>query len=296
MGEGDAQIVLSSETMSPSPSTSSVDKNNDVLEEQEEAPEVPHHSPSGETSSSFVALTRSWKVAIFIAGLLLLIMASTIGGVCGAGKCKTSSRRVVNTNSIASAPCPNVTGPLRIGGRTVVVDTTETMQQYNISCANEVRLAQGSWHMIIGGGEVIRASTCPSDDDLGANIGSGQLALSLEELSNTRISVFDGSGCGQLQCVASNDQFCGDQSSVSWHAEKGIEYFIFVEGKAYELSIGYEDNGECERAIGPIDNTGVVMAGSMRGRVSLNFTYYSCSYTNALGGSVWYWVRGMTVQ
>jgi hypothetical protein len=48
---------------------------------------------------------------------------------------------------------------------------------------------------------------------------------------DTQISIYKGS-CGRLECVAANDQQCGngDQSRVAFYAESGSKYYVLVHG------------------------------------------------------------------
>lgn len=272
------------------------------IEEQASNAEIPRNvSSSGELS-----MGSKWKQIVGVAGLLFLLVAAIIGGVCGAGKC-TSSRGFLDSDAgvvtpsptRSPVPCPvNATGPLRVGGRPVKVtgtDAVRTMVSMYCDDNEEPREVEGIWYTVVGGGEVLRASTCTDEVLESSTAGGSNTTLSavssLEESFDTRITVFDGTVCGQMRCVAFNDQFCGDKSSVSWLAEKGRVYFMFVEGNSYQFDVDFEDNGECERSIGPIDNSGLVVAGSMRARVPLNYTYFTCNITPTRGGQVWYWVR-----
>jgi hypothetical protein len=48
---------------------------------------------------------------------------------------------------------------------------------------------------------------------------------------DTQISIYKGA-CGRLECVAANDQQCGngDQSRVAFYAESGSQYYVLVHG------------------------------------------------------------------
>jgi len=60
---------------------------------------------------------------------------------------------------------------------------------------------------------------------------SGQVTASLctGTSFNTQISVFDG-GCGALNCIAGNDDFCATQSEATWTGSAGTTYLILVHG------------------------------------------------------------------
>jgi hypothetical protein len=87
---------------------------------------------------------------------------------------------------------------------------------------------------------------------------------------DTQISVYEGQ-CNDLICSATNDQFCGDQSRVSWYAKKGVEYFVLVHGYR-ELQGDFllnvqRDEGENSECIAAqmIDALGAVVFGSTNG-------------------------------
>jgi hypothetical protein len=91
--------------------------------------------------------------------------------------------------------------------------------------------APGVWYVVEGVGERMTAQTCGSTYD-------------------TRLSVFDGD-CDLLNCIASNDDFCGLQSTVEWLPVQGELYFILVHGFStrsgnYILTISDQglDNGD----------------------------------------------------
>jgi hypothetical protein len=53
---------------------------------------------------------------------------------------------------------------------------------------------------------------------------------------DTKISVYTGSSCDALECVAGNDDACGLQSSITWNSEIGRRYWILVHGwKTYGI-------------------------------------------------------------
>jgi hypothetical protein len=71
--------------------------------------------------------------------------------------------------------------------------------------------APGVWYKVVGTGEEFIISTCH------------------QTLFDTKISVFRG-GCGLLQCVTGNDDFCGTQSRVFMDSDPGETYYILVHG------------------------------------------------------------------
>jgi hypothetical protein len=71
---------------------------------------------------------------------------------------------------------------------------------------------QGEFYQIIGQGRAVTANTCNNETDI-----------------DTTLSVVVGDCVNQIwSCVASNDQFCGDQSSVKWFADLGETYYLLV--------------------------------------------------------------------
>jgi hypothetical protein len=68
-----------------------------------------------------------------------------------------------------------------------------------------VGVAPGVWFEVVGDGMNIEASTCG-----GASF-------------DTQISVYTG-GCGSLECVTGNNDFCGTQSSVIWLTEVRLTF------------------------------------------------------------------------
>jgi len=109
-----------------------------------------------------------------------------------------------------------------VSGTTVCADTTESdyCDQYNIG----EYYHGGLWYTIMGTGDTLRATMCFEETEY-----------------DTYLSVYDG-GCGNLDCVAGNDDqdeinFFADpcfenflSSSTSWESEEGVEYFLHVSG------------------------------------------------------------------
>lgn len=75
---------------------------------------------------------------------------------------------------------------------------------------------------------------------------SGQVTASLctGTSFNTQISVFDG-GCGALNCIAGNDDFCTTQSEATWTGTAGTTYLILVHGNGgvgtFDLTLSQVD-------------------------------------------------------
>ena len=148
-----------------------------------------------------------------------------------------------------------------------------------VDCEGVQATGPGVWYNITGGDEVLRASTCVDNTTTG--------------LLDTKISVYTGT-CGSLECVAANDDFCGQQSSVSWLARKGQTYFIYVHGDAsgsFSLTVGYETNGLCDTSI-PIVSLDSVVVGSTRATDRTLTLLFTCDFVPATDGTIWYSIVG----
>jgi hypothetical protein len=263
---------------------------------------------------------RQIFVAASLAALLLLLLAaavippalrtnknrdSTAAGQENGGTPSPTPFRgaVAPGTNIPNDSCERAVGPLTIQGASLLssLDNDEDLLnapaglQPSSTCLVDDTPAGGRWYIVMGGDEVLRASTCEYASH--TNTTTADL--------DTTVAVFQGP-CGAngdhsgLECVAANDQFCGNQSSVSWYARKGIMYFIYVRGTSrikgavFRLRITYEENGLCSAAIGPVANDGTVVAGSMRGASSDLST--TCSLYPAKFDQVWYKVGQRTKQ
>lgn len=86
--------------------------------------------------------------------------------------------------------------------------------------------AAGVWYVYTGNGSTVTASLC--------NVSTSY---------DSEIAVYTGTSCGTLNsCIASNDQFCGNQSSVTFGTTVGTNYYILVNGwsgltGSFELNI-----------------------------------------------------------
>lgn len=68
------------------------------------------------------------------------------------------------------------------------------------------------WYNVRGTGGELNVNTCGGDTNF-----------------DTILSVFVGS-CGDLQCIASNDDSCSFSSSATWSSELGVEYKVLIYG------------------------------------------------------------------
>ena len=117
-------------------------------------------------------------------------------------------------------------------------------------CSDINAYGRGLWYTIRGPGAVVTATTCRS---MGLTWGGSDGSRPGRQPLDTQLTVFSAQStrCTDgLQCVASNDDAsCGVQSTVSWYAEEGRSYYIFVSGKpqvsdGQQLSDGEDSNGE----------------------------------------------------
>lgn len=105
-------------------------------------------------------------------------------------------------------------------GDTLTGSTFDATHDNAPSCDGVQDEAAGVWFTLIGTGRNLRAATCDAATDF-----------------DTKITVYQGSSCGTLQCVVSDDNSCGVQSSVQWTARLDQRYYIFVHGRR-ETSVG----------------------------------------------------------
>jgi hypothetical protein len=116
-------------------------------------------------------------------------------------------------NAITSAPS---TSPSEAPGKGVKPNNkggkdNRRTQEVLDSC-NFISPSRGLWYKIVGNGGEIIVSTCSVETDF-----------------DTAIDVLSG-GCGELQCIASNNDSCGAQSLVRFTSEVDVPYFVHVRG------------------------------------------------------------------
>jgi len=97
------------------------------------------------------------------------------------------------------------------------------------SCITSSGSGGANWYNLSGDGNTYTAST--------VNPGTGY---------DTKIWVFEGT-CGSLNCVTGNDDFSGVQSTVTFTATTGLNYYVIVGGFSanegnYELLISTDNN------------------------------------------------------
>ncbi|MBI2259556.1 MAG: hypothetical protein HYU67_11770 [Flavobacteriia bacterium] len=73
--------------------------------------------------------------------------------------------------------------------------------------------APGVWYVFVGDGSVVTASLCTAGT------------------YDTKINVYGGTACNNItSCIASNDDGCGTQSTVTFSTNVGTKYYILVNG------------------------------------------------------------------
>ena len=105
----------------------------------------------------------------------------------------------------------SVDGPTLIDGSTKKETDPGEVTDFGF-CGMASPTGPGKWYKFVGNDSVYMASTCFDTTDF-----------------DTQISIFSGS-CDGLSCVTANDNYCGDKAQVTWFAEAGIEYFVYVHG------------------------------------------------------------------
>ena len=136
------------------------------------------------------------------------------------------------------------------------------------------------WFSFIGDGQAATFSLCGSSYD-------------------TQISAFTGT-CAALNCVISNDNFCGTQSQISIATQVGVTYYIRVHGAttgsgAFTLAVTcapLSGNDPCSGAE-PIE-CGQTYTGSTATATPDQVT--ACGVTNYGSNSVWYTFVGDGAQ
>ena len=155
------------------------------------------------------------------------------------------------------------------------------------SATNVTHSHPGVWYEVLGTGTRLTASLCNEFTKF-----------------DTKISVYEG-GCGSLQCVSGNNQWCGYQSSVNWESQLGATYYILVHGSTGGTSPSLGDfglavfefqpsvNDFCTDAI--LVEPGSEVSGSTS-TASADSEFPSCDHTNVgstnIAPGVWYKVVG----
>lgn len=152
--------------------------------------------------------------------------------------------------------CDSAGEPLSVNGSVVLGSTLQATAEAanDLGCFDTGTAAGGPgvWYTVFGVGALLKASTC-----------SNQTTF------DTQISVYEGSSCSELSCVAANDNFasCGDQSSVTWFAEQNQLYYLLIHGFEigdFALMVSEVDNDSC------IDSQSVLLTGEKEEVVGIN--------------------------
>ena len=127
------------------------------------------------------------------------------------------SLRFSTTEHFSNDKCEDAIGPLALDGIRIEGSTAMATADTDAPFCYTATTANGLWYFVEGTGSIIQASLCDS--------------LSYD----TRLSIYRGDcsagdGLSSLFCVDGNDDFCGEQSLVTWDSEKGVTYYILVHG------------------------------------------------------------------
>jgi len=130
--------------------------------------------------------------------------------------------KVTTSNVPDNNACNLALGPLPLDGSLVPGTTTGASVDSDAPFCDTAVSSPGVWYSVVGNGYTIQASLCGA-----ANY-------------DTRLSIYEGScptgSLESLVCVEGNDDFCGNESLVTWPSEEGKQYFILVHG--YQEGVG----------------------------------------------------------
>jgi Secretion system C-terminal sorting domain len=118
------------------------------------------------------------------------------------------SMTVTCVTETGNDPC---TGALPIACGATVTGSTASMNIDAIPAGCGISNSSGAWYSLVGNGQMITLNTCTATS------------------YDTQISVFNGT-CASLSCIATNDQFCGNQSQVTFLSTVGMTYYVLVHG------------------------------------------------------------------
>ncbi|MBE2247577.1 MAG: hypothetical protein IAE67_09995, partial [Candidatus Competibacteraceae bacterium] len=184
--------------------------------------------------------------------------------------CMTLTATLISMPSVPNDDCVNA---IILSCNSTVTGSTALATADAIPTCDGSPGAPGVWYRFTGTGQNMIASLCGS-------------------LYDTRIAVYEGT-CPALVCVIGNDDFCGLQSQVSFMANNGTVYYIFVNGWGgntgdYTLTLSPDvSNDICSSAqlITPGTYTGSTVCTG-------NDVAPTCFTTDGSGGGVWYRLTG----
>lgn len=125
---------------------------------------------------------------------------------------------------------------LRVGAPPVVGSTVHASFEGNLPECGGIPgdSSPGIWYKVVGDGTELFATTCTGNDDLDLEFDS-------------RMTVWKGNNCGQLQCIDGNDDdetdVCGSESGIKWQSSTGTRYHIHVSGLHRPVLQGYQSFG-----------------------------------------------------
>jgi hypothetical protein len=171
---------------------------------------------------------------------------STTGVLTNGGNATSTYQRTKNNTYMYGSPTPDkenfVQYPINddcddatvvdpLSGKFINGDTTYALTDYIFaqSCGSTYGVSRGIWYKVTNPGQTtltLTATTCYEETNF-----------------DTRISVYKGTDCFNLQCVDSNDDSCDSSSKVKFAAAAFSTYYIFVYGFAdfggsFGLTIG----------------------------------------------------------
>ncbi|TNF49629.1 MAG: T9SS type A sorting domain-containing protein [Bacteroidetes bacterium] len=141
--------------------------------------------------------------------------------------CASSSDDVIITGGACASP-DLCSGAIAVSCNNTYTGTTVGMTADTglPGCGTSPGTGGSVWYVLAGTGGAVTASLCGSSYD-------------------TKINVYSGTSCASLAgCVASNDDFCGLQSEVTFTTTIGTNYYILVNGFGSETG-NYTLNISC---------------------------------------------------
>lgn len=152
--------------------------------------------------------------------------------------------------------CDSAIGPLSINGGPILGSTLKATNETgnNLGCFDTGTAVSGSgvWYTVVGNGTLLKASTCSERTSF-----------------DTQMSVYEGSSCSSLSCVAGNDnvEACGEHSSVTWSAELNKLYYLLIHGfevGEFALMVSEVENDSC------LESQSVLLTGDSAAAIGTN--------------------------
>ena len=115
--------------------------------------------------------------------------------------------------------------------RTIEGNTRKATNRDAPILQNGQQAKEGIWYTFTGTGEQLKLSTCATCAP--ANIiklSPGQcFAVPFDPCTDTRLSLYSGDCSGGLDFIASNDDFCGEQSEITFCSEPEVTYYVYLD-------------------------------------------------------------------